>query len=125
MDPLLAASLAGAADAVAPLLAGACDVTRVTRTPAGNGGAITATVTVAAAVPCRVSPAGRAERELVAGARRTVELAYTVPLPAGTDVRAGDQLALDDGRTLDVVAVPTYTLTVLTRAVCVQTGSVR
>ncbi len=51
---------------------------------------------------CRIAPTSG--RELEVAARLTSAVAYTVTLPAGSDVRAEDSLAVG-GRTLQVIAV--------------------
>lgn len=93
-------------------------VQRATRTQDGYGGQTEAWASVAT-VAGRVAVTGQRpdEREIAAQVQSAVT--YTVTLPAGTDVRARDRLAVGT-RTFEVAGVVAGSWEVVRRCVCVE-----
>lgn len=88
-----------AAEAALPDLA---QVQRVTRTPDGSGGFSTTWATVVTAA-CALAPADARPPETETAARLATTAAWTITLPAGTDVRAADRI-VSGGRTFELTA---------------------
>ena len=68
----------------------------------GMGGTRTVWAT-AGSTPCRISAAGSADSQVVAGQLRE-RVSWKVTAPALTDIRTSDRLVIE-GRTLEVVGV--------------------
>lgn len=110
--------LAALREDVLATLPDTCAVQRVTLAAAGGGQAETwNTVTT---VACRVAPSGRSPQERAIAERLGNVSAWTLTLPALTDVRVGDRLTVG-ARTFAVAGVLARSNEIARRAVCSET----
>lgn len=90
-------------------------VKRPTRT-SDSGGGTTSTLTTVATVACRV--AKEPASEVLAGNREVTFVDWTITLPFGTDVLAGDSITVG-ARTYHVISVMSGSWSTALRAKCV------
>jgi len=84
-----------------------------------NAGGYTEAWNTVATVACRVSPTGQLPQERVIAERLTATSIWTLTLPALTDVRAEDRIAVG-ARTFEVVGVLARSDELCRRMVCVE-----
>lgn len=94
----------------------ACTISRNTPTSDGAGGQTPSWATVETTV-CSIAPAGNSAQERAIADRLSSVVAYTVTLPALTDVTAKDRI-VSGGRTLEVAGVIVRTQELTRRCVC-------
>jgi len=110
--------LAGMREVQASALPDTAVITRPTRTSDSAGGYTTVLATVAT-VNCRI--AKNRPREILAGNRELTYADWTVTLPYGTAVLAGDTITVS-GQSYQVVSVLVGSWNTAVRAYCVGAG---
>lgn len=97
-------------------------VLKATKTRDSTGSPIEAWTDELVDVPCNVfrTAAAAAATEQMIAARETGVVSYTVSVANGTPINRKHRLKLDDGRTLEVVAVPVVTFTAVQDIYCVE-----
>lgn len=105
------------ADIVA-LLPDSCEIKRLTTDSDGMGGQ-TESWDTQATVSCRIAPAGGGPQERTIANKLSSVSAWTITLPAETDVKTTDRLVVGS-RAFEVVAVLARSGEVARRVVCTE-----
>lgn len=95
-------------------------VQRKTLTPDGAGGFTESWATVAT-VACRISPSGRSPEERAIADRLTATSAWTLTVPALTDIQPSDRIIVGN-RTFEVVAALSRSTEIGRRLMCIEVG---
>ncbi len=115
---LSATEIAAMREAAEAALPDTAQIRRRTLTPDGAGGHTESWSTVTT-VACRVAPLGRSPDERVIAERLTATSAWTITLPALTDVQPADQIVVGT-RVFGVAGALVRSEEITRRVVCVE-----